>query len=79
MSSTHHKREDTADGCRSLASDDLGRAAVTINDHMRGAFERSARIWTVRADLLGRLENSLRARVERLVKAGDCSVDADLR
>ena len=54
--------EDTAQGCRALADADRTRAADMVNDHMRGAHERSADAWTSRADLLQRLELSSNAR-----------------
>ena len=60
---SHRRRpEDTAHGCRALADADRERAADMVNDHMRGAHERSADAWASRADLLERLELSSNAR-----------------
>ena len=58
------KREDTAEGCRTLARDDMDRAAAIGNDHMRSCLERSASAWASRAALLERLEASFHARAE---------------
>lgn len=58
------KREDTADGCRTLAYEDWMRAASASNDHMRHALERSAEVWTARANLLKRLERESSARAQ---------------
>lgn len=78
MNTRHRKREDTADGCRSLATADLERAADAINDHIRDRFERSANAWTARANLLGKVEASFNASVEYMTNFGNRSVDADL-
>ena len=56
------KRENTADGCRTLAHEDWMRAASVSNDHMRHALERSAEVWTARANLLQRVETGFTAR-----------------
>ena len=56
------KREDTAEGCRSLAGADRERAAGVTAAHMRASLERSAAAWTTRADLLERLEKAFSAR-----------------
>jgi hypothetical protein len=58
------KREDTAEGCREMATDDRARAADVVSDHMRHRLERSADAWTNRANLLERLQTSFNARVK---------------
>lgn len=50
------KREDSAAGCRSLASDDRDRAEHSDSDRMRFRLACSAEAWTNRAELLDRLE-----------------------
>ena len=50
------KREDSAAGCRSLASDDRERAKDADSDRMRFRLACSAEAWTNRAELLDRLE-----------------------
>jgi hypothetical protein len=57
------RREDTADGCRSMARDDRTRAEETNNGRMRFQLACSAEAWTSRADLLDRLEAN-RAQME---------------
>lgn len=52
----HRKTEDTAAGCRSLASDDRDRAEQSDSDRMRFRLACSAEAWTQRAELLDRLE-----------------------
>jgi hypothetical protein len=80
MSSSRRKREDTAEGCRLLANDDRERATHISNDHMRAIFECSARVWSERANMLGRLEASLDARTALHASAfAEPSVNADLR
>jgi hypothetical protein len=78
------KREDSADGCRLLASDDQQRAQAMDNPRMRATLERSAAAWETRAKLLDRLEASFLARAHDISSpAGDdASVigsDANLR
>ena len=48
--------EDTSAGCRANAAADMGRAHAPGGDFMRLRLERSAAVWTERADLLERLE-----------------------
>ena len=80
MISNRRKREDTAEGCRVLASDDRERAAVILNDRMRAILETSAKAWSDRADMLGRLEASLEARTVPNASAfSDPGVNANLR
>ena len=80
MNSNRRKREDTAEGCRVLARDDRERAAVVVNDHMRAILECSARAWSDRANMLGRLEASLEARTTLNASAfSDPGVNANLR
>ena len=63
MSSARRRLEDTAEGCRSLASDDRSRATAALNPHMRASLERSAEAWSTRAELLHRLETKFTERV----------------
>lgn len=67
MTSARHRPENTADGCRALARDDLARAAAITNPHMRSCLERSADAWTARAKLLDRIDASFKARAEAVV------------
>lgn len=73
MTSPRRRPEDTAEGCRSLAANDLVRAADMVNPHMRVAHERSADAWTARAELLEGLESSFN---ERLAFNGRLSAPA---
>jgi len=57
------KPEDTSQGCRAFAAADLDRAAGIVGGHARGRYERSAAVWTARADLLARLEAKTEARL----------------
>lgn len=62
-SARRHKRaEDTSAGCRANAAADLLRAAAMGVEQMRTRMEHSAAVWSARADLLGRLEASFKAR-----------------
>lgn len=56
------RAEDTAMGCRANAAADLGRAGAPGGDFMRLRLERSAAVWSERADLLDRLEKKSRER-----------------
>jgi hypothetical protein len=58
------RREDTAEGCRSLSTDDRARAVEMANPQMRASLERSANAWSTRAQLLEHVEASSNARVE---------------
>jgi len=58
------RREDTAEGCRSLSRDDRARANDMPNPQMRACLERSANAWLVRAQLLEGFDASCNARVE---------------
>jgi hypothetical protein len=64
VTSGRRRPEDTAQGCRSLAENDRGRAAAVAGEHMRATLERSADAWAARAQLLDRLETSFNARIE---------------
>jgi hypothetical protein len=66
MTPSRRKLEDSADGCRAFAASDRERASATANTHIRATFERSAEAWSVRADLLDRLEQSFNARAGNL-------------
>ena len=50
------KLEDTAEGCRSMASSDRDRAVAADSARMRFRLACSAEAWTDRADLLDRME-----------------------
>lgn len=63
------RRENTAEGCRSLSDDDRARAAEMLNPQMRASLERSADAWSTRAHLLDRVEASSNARVEAHVQS----------
>lgn len=63
MTARNRKVEDTAEGCRSLAENDRGRATTTTTPRMRVALGRSADAWTARAALLDRLETIFNERV----------------
>lgn len=63
------KREDTAEGCRTLAEDDRGRAAANPNEHMRRSLQHSADAWAARARLLDRLQASFQARAAKRSEA----------
>lgn len=67
MSSSRRKPEDSADGCRALASSDRERASAA-EGHVRARFERSAQAWTARATLLDRLEADFDARAVSLTR-----------
>ena len=56
------RAEDTAAGCRAKAAADLVRAVVPGGDYRRVRLERSAEVWSARADLLDRLEEKFRSR-----------------
>ena len=56
--------EDTADGCRLLASDDRTRAEQSESAHMRLRLASSAAAWTLRADMLERLEEKRARAIE---------------
>ena len=78
---TRKKSEDTADGCRSLAKDDIDRAGESDSDHMRARLAHSAETWTARADMLQRLEGN-RARIEaelgqRVINSGPASDEGE--
>ena len=56
VSPVQRKPEDTADGCRGMASDDMDRARQSDSAHMRVRLAYSAEMWTARAELLDRME-----------------------
>jgi len=56
------RAEDTAAGCRANAAADLVRAVAPGGDYRRVRLERSAEIWSARADLLDRLNEKSRKR-----------------
>ena len=64
--SRRKRPEDTAEGCRDHAADDLRRAAALTGDHIRWRFEHSAAAWTARAEMLGRIEAKFQARAASL-------------
>ena len=78
MSSSNRKREDTAEGCRMLASENREQAAAAANEHMRASLERSAIVWSARADLLRRLEANFTQRALAVCASGEQGASADL-
>ena len=54
--------QDTVQGCRDRAAADLLEAVTIITANQRLRLERSAQSWTVRADLLDRLDKSFEKR-----------------
>ena len=64
ISVPRRKPEDTADGCRLLASDDRTRAEQSESAHMRLCLTSSAAAWTLRADMLERLEEKRARKLE---------------
>lgn len=57
--------EDTALGCRERAAADLLESVTMATANQRLRLESSAACWTVRADLLHRLEESSERRMEK--------------
>jgi len=55
------KRE-TSELCRERAADDLLASVAMINAHQRARMETSAAMWTERAEMLQRVEDSLARR-----------------
>jgi len=59
---TRRKRpEDTPEGCRALAEDDLRRAESATAGHAGWRYRDSARAWMERANLLDRLHTDFEA------------------
>lgn len=56
VSNPQRNPEDSAAGCRMMASDDRERAALSDSAHMGLRLLGSADAWTARAELLDRLE-----------------------
>lgn len=54
--------EHTVQGCRDRANADLLASVTVVKANRRLALERSAESWTVRANLLGRLNKSFEKR-----------------
>ena len=54
--------ENTVEGCRDRATADLLKAVTMVTANQRRCLERSAETWTLRADLLGRLNKSFEKR-----------------
>jgi len=52
------RAEDTMAGCRIRAAADLAKADAPDGRYMRGRLEHSAKVWSERADVLGRIEAS---------------------
>lgn len=63
LSRGRNRPEDTEDGCRAHAADDLHRAAALSGQTMRWRFEHSAAAWMARASLLARREAQFQARM----------------
>ncbi|HEX4739338.1 MAG TPA: hypothetical protein VH331_17450 [Allosphingosinicella sp.] len=69
----NRQKQDTEQGCRALAADDLARAADMTCPLPRARMEHSAATWIARADLLRRVEAGTLRRLEAavaLVEAG---------
>lgn len=62
--------ENTVQGCRDRAAADLLAAVTMVTANQRLRLEQSAHTWTMRADMLGRIEKSFekRSALERLRK-----------
>lgn len=62
--------ENTVQGCRDRAAADLLAAVTMVTANQRVRLEQSAHTWTMRADMLGRIEKSFEKRLalERLRK-----------
>jgi hypothetical protein len=58
------KHRDTSGTCRERATADLLKSVVMITANERLALERSAATWELRAQLLDRVEETERARVQ---------------
>ena len=63
LSRGRKRPEDTEDGCRAHAVDDLHRAAALSGQPISWRFEHSAAAWTARANLLARREAQFQARM----------------
>jgi hypothetical protein len=62
--------QDTEQGCRAFAAADLASAGALTGAYPRARMEHSAASWTIRADLLHRLEAGIAAtRRGRMVTA----------
>ena len=59
---TYKLPQDTIQGCRDRAAADLLEAATIIGTNQRLLLERSSESWTLRANLLDRLEKSFEKR-----------------
>ena len=69
--SRHRQPQDTEQGCRALAADDLARAAVLTGAFPRARMEHSAATWIARADLLHRVEAGVLRRIEAAGAMGE--------
>lgn len=65
----NREQRDTAAGCRDRASADLLEAATMATVNARARMESSAANWTLRAELLDRLEASFEARKAAAAKS----------
>jgi hypothetical protein len=71
------QRRDTAEGCRDRATADLLEAVTMATAHSRQMLERSAASWTARADLLQRIEASIKTRLDAVeLTAAEIAEDA---
>lgn len=55
-------KRDTAELCRERAAADLLASTAMINAHQRARMETSAAVWTQRAEMLQRFEDSVASR-----------------
>ena len=70
------QRRDTAEGCRDRATADLLEATMATA-HSRQMLERSAASWAARADLLQRIEASMKTRLDAVeLTAAEIAEDA---
>lgn len=62
-SATQHAKRQTADTCRERASADVLKSASMLTVNERLTLERSAALWSLRAELLERTEETASRRV----------------
>jgi hypothetical protein len=67
--------QDTALGCRAFAAADLALAGDLGQGHPRARMEHSAATWTIRAELLHRLEKGINASRRQMDRAVNPAVD----
>lgn len=65
---TWGSRRDTAEACRERAAADLLESVSMITANQRQRLESSAASWTVRADMLERIEDSFARRAAEIAR-----------